>query len=251
MTNVNGKLIAIIFSVLLITGTVAPVVALGPQGAGNAGNTAGNAPTDRFGTDPVADDPPARADPQNGTLTPPRERVELAQLLLRSIETDGRGDFANRKRAALSRLNDSLDSYRDDYRVESHRKFLRDAHATSRLTRFAETDNATTINVTTINVTTAQLLWADRDTAALAIEEANRAVNQSEGRADPNRLRRARQAIRHAERTFDRADRNVERGLDDSRALDRQLRSRSRAIKQYGRSWKRGSERNSKTVESQ
>jgi hypothetical protein len=239
-------LIAIIFSILLITGTVAPVVALGPQGAGTAGNTAGNAPTDRFGTDPVADDPPARADPQNGTLTPPRERVELAQLLLRSIETDGRGDFANRKRAALSRLNDSLDSYRDDYRVESHRKFLRDAHATSRLTRFAETDNATTINVTT-----AQLLWADRDTAALALEEAKRAVNQSERRADPNRLRRARQAIRHAERTFDRADRNVERGLDDSRQLDRQLRSRSRAIKQYGRSWKRGSERNSKTVESQ
>jgi hypothetical protein len=218
--------LAVALTILLVSGAVTPAVAYGPT----TDLSADAEPTPRS---PLLDDgPPPRATP-DGDQPAPRMRVETAREVIDGLPTPG-ADFSNRKEAALDRLNDSLEYYRDDYRVTNHRKFLRDAHATSRLTRFADTDNATDLNVAT-----RQLLWADRDTAALAIAEARRAVNRSEGYADDNRIRRARQAIDQAQRTFDRADRDIERALNEDRELERRVRSRSRAIKKYGRAWKR------------
>jgi hypothetical protein len=64
------------------------------------------------------------------------------------------------------------------------------------------------------------VLWADRDTAALALADARRAINRSEGLTERSgQLRHAKQALRNAERTYHRAERKVERGLDEDREL--------------------------------
>jgi uncharacterized protein YegL len=229
MPSRRQKLAALVLAVLLVTGTVAPVAAVGPGGAGNAANAGGNTPVDGQ----LPDDPPPTATPDNDSLPTPKDRLLTARAVVGGLSEE-EARYRTRKEAAETRLGDSHELYRDDYRVTDHRKFLKDAHAVTRLSGFARTDNATEVNAAT-----RQVLWADRDTAALALADARRAINRSEGLTErPSQLRRAKQALRNAERAYDRADRKVERGLDEDRKLSQRIRARGQAIRTYGRSWR-------------
>jgi hypothetical protein len=221
MRRESHRLVSILLTLLLVTGTIAPVTALGSSEAGNTGG---------FGPDPVGETPPPRATPDTDQPAP-RDRLHTAQYLLGDIDADG-GQQQSAIRQVERRVNSSLDDYRDAYRVDSHQKFSRDAQATKRLTAFAGTSHATAANVTS-----AQLLWADRDTATLAIEEAERGIDRAEDRASEQELRKAERAIEQAESALDRADGHTENALDDAVPLDQRLRTRAKAIRAYGQAW--------------
>jgi hypothetical protein len=169
----------------------------------------------------------------NGEYTPtgtsPVERKKEAVSLVTSLNTTGPGDLEQRKQFVLDRLNQTIDSYRGDWRLRSQKDFVRDANSISRLGRFDGGDGASIVENAT-----KQILIADKNSALVAIKDARRALEMIE--LDRGKRKAARTHLRNAQRSLDRANRTLRNA--NHQKTTKQIHARAKAVRATGKAFK-------------
>ena len=127
-------------------------------------------------------------------------RTITATLVVQTIDAGDSDGLAVHKRVASERINGSVQYYRDRTRVTSQRAFLNQSVAVLTLARLAGTaEEDAALRASRL------LADASNRTAALAIEDAQRALDRVEANdGHPGNVSRVEAAIDNAERAYER-----------------------------------------------
>ncbi|WP_415379434.1 hypothetical protein [Halosimplex sp. TS25] len=212
-----GKIGALGCVLLIVLAAVPPVAGGSGQGVAFTGvGAAGN-------------DTPLAAAGNVPSATPVELKGDAATAVA-GIDVEKR-QYQSARDRAHDRLNRTLTKYRDPVRVESMDAFTDDAVAVQALSKLADTDANTTALRASYYVAI-----ADNSTAHQAILDAERALNQTEGKLDNRGQRRSAEAhVENAKRQFDRAQRILDRA--DRSEGRRAIRQRAQAIRTMRTSW--------------
>jgi hypothetical protein len=152
-------------------------------------------------------------------------RTIAAPLVVQRLRTNGSDALAAHKRLASARINGTVQYYRGRTRITDTRVFLNHSIAVRAMEPFAragQRDRALRVS--------RLLVEADNRTAALAIQDAQRALTRVEEQIDaPGQVRSAEQQLENARRAYDRAQSLRERTGDARRTIQQ----RARALHQY------------------
>ncbi len=210
------KILCVVFSILLITGSIGPVVAA-------PGNNTFGPTADTEGANP------AYQSFSEGESEPTALELKYAAVAeLVTLQPADRAD-ERRKNQAGERINETLDVYVDRDRVESPAAFEGDAAAASHLAALADADPAR------VNETTWLLAKANARTANVSITDARRALDRfDDDLDDPGHRNAIESHLRNAERAYERGETALER--DGS--VKRTAKDRARAIRQFMTAWR-------------
>lgn len=144
------------------------------------------------------------------------------------LEPADRSD-ERRKKQAGNRINETVDNYLDDDRVESPAVFEGDAAAASHLASLSDADPHG------VNQTTWLLAKANARTANVSITDVKRALERfDDDLDDPGHRNAIESHLRNAERAYERGENALER--DGS--VKRTAKDRARAIRQFMTAWR-------------
>lgn len=193
----GGKLLALVWAAMLVSGMIAPVTAVagsGPEAAGNQSTptaAAGNQPTD--GSD------------ENETISPDAPPVVEKRHAVRLVERLDVGDrrgYAGHPDRARDRFNGTLSAYDGPVRIGDTGAFTDDAVGVRALAHLAGTDASEEAR------RAADLVYrADNESAHVAVQDARRALDRYGDELRRGQRQAASSRLRVAERAIDRADR--------------------------------------------
>lgn len=213
MPRGSRRAVAVLFAVLLVTAIPAPTVALAEGDAADveldAADVAVAALSERS----------------------PAVRHRAARSTVAALDTEGSEQARTRNRS-VRRLNRTLTRYRDGTRVDEG-VFRADARTVESLNRFLGTGQDAELETTST-----VLVTADRRTAALAINDTERALRALAARnlsvVSADRIETARERLNESRAAFREANRTLRQ---EAEGLDERLENRREAIEEYGTAW--------------
>ncbi|WP_372480100.1 VWA domain-containing protein [Halomicrobium sp. HM KBTZ05] len=211
------KLLSLLLSVLLITATFTPVVAVGSvaQSAGNdvvttdsAGNEPVDPPTDNTNqtdgvnqTDDVNQTDGRENEPISNTA-PPKVKKRQAVQILQAIDAEQHSGNAQHIDRARDRANGTLSEYRGPVRVSDPQVFTDDGIAIRALMRLVDSEYSNDTRRAT------ELIYqADNESARTTVADTRRLFDQYESELDRGTRQSAESQLAVAERAIERANR--------------------------------------------